>query len=406
MKILRISILTIFAAALCACEIPFALDNVSESVLYVQYLPLSGEEATGIRVSYADPAFGKDSGKRYCVSADEVSLSVNGTSLPVPSRTVEHDGNQTTLFPGVRFAPGDRVRLEVSGRGVKNIWGETTVPARPEIESVSLEKVTRDSSDATKVMLKLKNAVADGEYYGLKTAVRSTTVTLITPKMPDLPPFPMPSAGFPGLPVKTDTTVTTFYTTAGQLATTADIYNLDLDGFASIGYKNGFIGGGLLSGEPMMLLTSRQFDGGLYSFYVNSFDSFNWSDIDFSFDDSGTPDDWTEDPGGEPPAEEPEDPEDDTVRTVIYYKQEVRLEVYRLSEELYNYCKAQYLGTFNILSNFGVTPPNFTYTNVHDGIGIVGALSETSTDWQTLSEFEMSAQDIMEILFPKTPGGH
>ncbi|MBQ3820940.1 MAG: DUF4249 family protein, partial [Bacteroidales bacterium] len=142
MKILRISILTIFAAALCACEIPFALDNVSESVLYVQYLPLSGEEATGIRVSYADPAFCKDSGKRYSVSADEVSLSVNGTSAPVPSRTVEHDGNQTTLFPGIRFAPGDRVRLEVSGRGIKDIWGETTVPDRPEIESVSLEKVT------------------------------------------------------------------------------------------------------------------------------------------------------------------------------------------------------------------------------------------------------------------------
>lgn len=398
MKTLRISILTLFAAALCACEIPFALDNVSDPVLYVQYLPLSGEESTGMRISYADPAFGKDSGKRYSVSADEVSLSVNGTLVSVPRETVEHDGSQTTLYPGMRFSPGDRVRLEVRGRGLKSAWGETTVPESPAIESVSLEKVTRDSSDATKVILKLKDAVADGEYYGLKTAIRSTTVTLTTPKMPDLPPFPMPFADFPGLPVQLDTTEYTYYTTAGQIASTADIYNLDLDGFASIGYKNGFIGGGLLSGEPMMLLTSRQFDGGLYSFYVNSFDSINWSGIDFSFDDSGTPDDGTEDPGDEPPAEEPEDPEDDTVRTVIYYKQEVRLEVYRLSEELYNYCKAQYLGTFNILSNFGVTPPNFTYTNVHDGIGIVGGISEACSDWFTLPDsiIEISPEDLLK----------
>ena len=398
MKTLRISILTLFAAALCACEIPFALDNVSAPVLYVQYLPLSGEESTGMRISYADPAFGKDSGKRYSVSADEVSLSVNGTLVSVPRETVEHDGSQTTLYPGMRFSPGDRVRLEVRGRGLKSAWGETTVPESPAIESVSLEKVTRDSSDATKVILKLKDAVADGEYYGLKTAIRSTTVTLTTPKMPDLPPFPMPFADFPGLPVQLDTTEYTYYTTAGQIASTADIYNLDLDGFASISFENGFISGGLFRGQPMMLLSSRQFDGAQYSFYVNSFDSFNWSDMDFGSGGPGTPGETPEEPGDEPPAEEPEEPDDGTVKTIIYYKQEIRLEVYRLSEELYNYCKAQYLGTFNILSNFGVTPPNFTYTNIHDGIGIVGGISEACSDWFTLPDsiIEISPEDLLK----------
>ena len=72
--------------------------------------------------------------------------------------------------------------------------------------------------------------------------------------------------------------------------------------------------------------------------------------------------------------------------------------MYRLSEELYNYCKAQYLGTFNILSNFGVTPPNFTYTNIHDGIGIVGGISEACSDWFTLPDsiIEISPEDLLK----------
>ena len=73
---------------------------------------------------------------------------------------------------------------------------------------------------------------------------------------------------------------------------------------------------------------------------------------------------------------------------------------------LFGYDTAVISGAERGLQAFFEGAKDFTYTNVHDGIGIVGALSETSTDWQTLSEFEMSAQDIMEILFPKTPGGH
>ena len=226
---------------------------------------------------------------------------------------------------------------------------------------------------------------------------------MTVPKMPPMPQFG-PTAAFP-LPVQLDTTVSVIYTSAGQIATTADINNLDLDGFASISFENGFISSGLFRGEPMMLLSSRRFDGAEYSFYVNSLDSFSWSDIDFDFDEPVLPDE-PEIPDEPDEPVDPEEPEEPDTKILISSKQEIRLELYRLSDELYNYCKAQYLVSFNMLSNFGVTPPNFTYSNIIGGIGIVGAMSVTTSDWQTLSEFEMSAQDIMEILFPKTPGGH
>ena len=57
-----------------------------------------------------------------------------------------------------------------------------------------------------------------------------------------------------------------------------------------------------------------------------------------------------------------------------------QIEVFRLSEELYNYCKAQYLMDYNILANFGVTPPNFTYSNVRNGLGVVGGISRCSSE--------------------------
>ena len=405
MKVLKIGVLLAFAAALSSCEIPFALDDVSEPVIYVQYIPAGGGEAPGMRIAYADPAFGKDDGKRYSLSAGDVLISVNGKAMPLDDSQIESDGNMFTLRPGCRFAPGDKVRVEVKGHGVKDIHAETTVPQMPEIASVGLEKVQRDSSEATRVLMTLPSAVSDRDYYGLKTAIRTTAVSMTVPKMPPMPQFG-PSAAFP-LPVQLDTTVSVIYTSAGQIATTADINNLDLDGFASISFENGFISSGLFRGEPMMLLSSRRFDGAEYSFYVNSLDSFSWSDIDFDFD-LDEPDEPVEpvDPVDPEEPEEPEEPEMPDPKILISSKQEIRLELYRLSDELYNYCKAQYLVSFNMLSNFGVTPPNFTYSNIVGGIGIVGAMSVTTSDWQTLSEFEMSAQDIMEILFPKTPGGH
>ena len=51
-------------------------------------------------------------------------------------------------------------------------------------------------------------------------------------------------------------------------------------------------------------------------------------------------------------------------------------------------CKAQYLGNFDMLSNFGVSPPNFTYSNIRGGIGITGAMSSSITPWYTVEETE------------------
>jgi hypothetical protein len=177
------------------------------------------------------------------------------------------------------------------------------------------------------------------------------------------------------------------YTTAGQIASTADINKLDLDGFMSVNYKDGMVESGMFSGEPMMLLTDKMFDGSTYSFYINSIDSFSWADFDIDFDIDGIDDSYVtntdEMPDFPDDYEDPGEGEDEPyyIYFIVSESQEVQMEVFRLSEELFNYCKAQYLMNFNMLSNFGLSPPNFTYTNVSGGVGIVGGISSVKTIW-------------------------
>ncbi len=57
-----------------------------------------------------------------------------------------------------------------------------------------------------------------------------------------------------------------------------------------------------------------------------------------------------------------------------------QLILHRLSKEFYYYAKAQYQSNFDFLSNMGLTPANFTYSNIRGGIGLIGAISTTCTE--------------------------
>ena len=398
-RILQIAALLLTAVS---CEIHFDLDNVSEPRMYVQYLP--SPDSAYIEIAYAEPAFGNISNEKYVFLDSDLGISVNGQDVPVnylsEQETIElgfkaPDGG----ISNVRYAkvlapkalmPGDKIDLRLDGRGVKTAFASTSIPPRPAISDVTVSPVQADSSEAFKVVMQLQENVPDDHYYGLKALIRTTTV--IAHNKLDQPsedaPEPLAENGFPGIPgipglpdipgmpedIVVDTLVQTFYTIAGQLASTADLNSLDLDGFANINYYNGFLESGIFGAQPMMLLPGKMFTDGAYSFYINSLDSSLWgSGLDFST-------------GGDTLINGPVSEDGPAVFSIVLSrKNEFRLELYRLSDELYNYCKARYLETFNMLSNFGVTPPNFTYTNVYNGLGIVGGLCGTVTPWYEIT---------------------
>lgn len=400
-KILNTCALLLSLAAIAACEIPFALDNVSEPCIYVQFIP-SNDYAVA-QLAYAEPAFKKTEGTTYTIDTSEISVRADGKELPFAFIEPE-EGEPTILnarkihiFKDGGFKPGEKVELNVRGHGkASDVHAETTVPPAPELESVT---ITPLENGGNQVAIKLKKPVQEGEYYGLKTAVRTTIVSYTIPSsLPDIFPFAASTADFP-IPIQLDTTVTVYYETAGKVASTADLNSLDLDAFASVNYSEGFLQNGY-SNNPMMLLSSRQFEAdGTYSFYIDA--SFNFDFLD-GFDIPVDPEEGEEevqpatkagededDPGYDYPDEE-NPPLMDYI--IISTKTEYRMEVYRLSEELYNYCKAQYLGNFDMLSNFGVSPPNFTYSNIVGGIGITGAMTSTITPWYTVEETEIGEE--------------
>ncbi|MBO7603524.1 MAG: DUF4249 family protein [Bacteroidales bacterium] len=377
-----------------ACEIHFDLDKISEAKMYVQYLP--SPESSVMMIAYAEPAYGKEGEVSYDFSGSSLSVNVNGKAADIryPS-SEEIDENGWFNYGGncriaLAQAPselksGDVIDLALGGKDVKTAHARTVIPPKPSIVETTFERVEMpDSSEAVRVTVKLDKAVDDGEYYGLKAVVKTTTITAHTPYIytdgdneeeqeeGDKPftkafPFPIPD-------LEIDTLVVDTYIFPGQLATTSDLNSLDLDAFANIQYTNGLLGEISFSSEPMVLLGSKMFDSDSYSFYINSLDGSAFTGsvgIDFTPDDLSFLKDWD----GESP-----------IVLLLGGESKLQLEVFRLSEELYNYCKAQYLGNFNMLSNLGLSPPNFTYTNVHDGIGIVGGLNGTRSEWFNLTE--------------------
>ena len=382
-KLLHYLALGVMLAAFPACEMRFELDKISDSKMYVQYVP--SPETSRILIGYAEPAFGKTSDKPYVFEDSDLTVTVNGSPAQIVYLTKEETDELQLYNPegNTRFAsagtpsplkPGDKIDLSLKGRNTKTAHASTVIPPMPEIADVVIKREQNiDSTEFLSVKLKLKKAVSENDYYGLKVVVRTTYVSAHTPfeyyddDEPGIVPwFEMP----PGIILDTTEVISAAF--PGHLASTADLNSLDLDAFAHVPYWNGMLGRNTFSDEPMMLLGSKMFDGDTYSFYLNSMDSSAFGPsigLDFSAD---------------PDFLSNYDPEQPFYQ-VIGGKSELMLEVYALSEELFNYCKAMYLESYNMLSNFGLSPPNFTYTNVHDGLGVVGGLSRCVTSWYTVS---------------------
>ena len=356
----------LLATLACSCEFPFNIDDISEPRFMIECVPVPADESFALKLSYADPAYGERLKELHDFDISRLSISVNGKELDTRPLSWERQGN--TIRTSVRpiLQPGNEFSVKYNAPGLPAASASTVIPEAPRVSGISIVPSDgKEDGKARRVTVKMARPVEDGEYYGIQITVREEIVTATMESI--MPPV-----------VKLDTTVTEYSPTPGQMATMADLNNLDLDAFASVRYEYGKLvndTGDYYPHKQITLLSSRQFDGDTYSFIVNSDASF--FDIFSGMTDTDIPD--TDVPGETPdiPVEpgEPETPQPVPVSAKTWYE----VDMFRLSDELYNYCKSQYLMNFNMLSNFGVTPPNFTYSNVLGGIGIVGALSRIAS---------------------------
>ena len=322
-----------FTAILCllsllqACEIPFDFRPESGPRIYVQGFAENG------RITVY-PYYAADvNGEEALDTPMQVIALLNGTSLG--GRLVK-PGRGAVFSADV--AEGDEVLVQVSCDGLSRVEGSTRIPPRPEVLDLWQENVQVDTIRACRITLVTDHTPAEGEYYGLQIFMRTRV-------------------GF----VDGSSEVFTSFLTPGYILSVADSGLLDLADFVQVNYNNGVMGAKDYS--PLTLITPKHFDGPAYSFYLNSFDANIMDMIRRS--------------GEEAPGEVAGPVVPNPGKIPISTEAEYFFGFYRLSEEFYRYARTLYQSNFDILSNMGFTPANFTWSNVNGGLGFVGALSST-----------------------------
>ncbi|MBQ9476685.1 MAG: DUF4249 family protein [Bacteroidales bacterium] len=349
------SIAALLLPALNGCQIPFELDHADPARMYVQCIPSDGQ--TVLQVLYAAPAYG-NSGTIFDFHASDVTLQVNGQAVPM-REDEDADGVRDGRFvTDVPLKEGDAVSVSVSGPEVPTVTGSTVIPRSPKIVGVSHEDIQLDTISGTRVTLSLDRIPGEEDYYGVQIIQR---MLMHYVKFEEL---------------GTDTVET--YITPGQMLSIAEVGSVDMDGYVQVNYTDGLLGRGV--DAPMRLLKARQFEGQQYSCYLNSLDA---SMMAYWMNPGRLPG-WLNPSGGDDDdtPEDEQDGEDDGVDPdKLYFSTTVEYNfiVCQLSPELFHYGKALYHSNFDFLSNLGLTPANFTYSNISGGLGVVGALSRTET---------------------------
>ena len=374
-KPLHILALALLTAILSACEIPFELRQDAQPKIYLQGIA-SGDSVV-VTPLYAAPITTETA---VHVPSLRVELRVNGELRQVEQK----EGRAPFVSRGLGLKEGDEVEVTVSGEGLQ-ATGRSFVPHQPRIEHMEWEEVQIDSINAIRVRLTLDEAPGEDDFYGIRIPCRQTYYYLDGHEEQQL-----------------------LYFTPGYILSAADSGSFDLEDFLQLNY-DGCTLGSTGAYVPLTLLTRKQFDGKVYSFYLNSFDAGILQRIRDSLPEGETgmagggivSGEVGGDPGGNG-EKDPWDPENlDPSQIVYVIDSEYRFEILRLSPEFFYYAQALYQSNFDFLSNMGLTPANFTYTNVEGGLGFVGAESRTLSDAIVIKE----TIDLPQDQFPDFPYG-
>ena len=374
-KPLHILALATLTAFLSACEIPFELRQEAQPKIYLQGIA-SGDSVV-VTPLYAAPITTETA---VHVPSLRVELRVNGELRQAEQK----EGRAPFVSRGLALQEGDEVEVKVSGEGLQ-ATGRSFVPHQPRIEHMEWEEVQIDSINAIRVRLTLDEAPGEDDFYGIRIPCRQTYYYLDGHEEQQL-----------------------LYFTPGYILSAADSGSFDLEDFLQLNYDGNTLGS---TGAyvPLTLLTRKQFEGKVYSFYLNSFDAGILQRIRDSLPEGETgmagggivSGEVGGDPGGNG-EKDPWDPENLDPSQIFYaIDSEYRFEILRLSPEFFYYAKALYQSNFDFLSNMGLTPANFTYTNVEGGLGFVGAESRTLSDAIVIKE----TIDLPQDQFPDFPYG-
>ncbi|MBQ9702525.1 MAG: DUF4249 family protein [Bacteroidales bacterium] len=320
--------------SLAACEGSFEIEQGGEYKIYVQAIANSS-------FVYITPRLAAPVGSAPKETEFTVEAQVNGEPLRIQKIEREEGGPCYLAMPSSvldAFEEGDEIKIKVSCPDAKEASGSTTVySGNPiigaEIENYLMFKDDRTERYGKKVKLILDREPEAGEHYALKIMIVSELYC---------------SDG--------RTTTQIYHRAPGYLTSQMELTRFDFEDYMRFNFDETYLGG---SGEyqPLTLLPDHRFEGHTYTFYLGGWDEDFIRDIV-----NNTPQGDGSIAGGDTPSGSIV-----AARPGSYY-----FTLYRISDEFYYFAKALYQSNFDFLSNMGLTPANFTYSNVDGGLGFVG----------------------------------
>lgn len=336
-------LISILAAILLAtaCEYEFKLQPGSmENCVFVECLP-SGADTTFIYTSLALPAYGKPQ-KDSILRIEEMKLLVDGKEKELKSITRKAKNSYTNdteqcWYVAGEIKAGSKVKFEVKAEGTEKASAETQVPGTPAISSVKLDtlSVVNDGNDFAYLSIEPMFKEISG-YYGIQVIVQSRwTIT------------------FEGETIRDEIDETDAYFTRPYESSFEEVEGSDM-------FYTRYNGSRVTaSGPEIYVMTEDQIKG--KKFYISGYADGESEYDEYDYDEETGK--WTA-----------------IGKAHMSSRHRYKIKIYSLSPEFYRFAKARYLSRNNELAGAGLAPANFTYSNVSNGLGILGGIS---TPWES-----------------------
>ena len=349
MKKLIITILS--AAMLCACEFHFEPDIKGRvPILFVECIG-GPQDTTVFKYRVAAPYVNERS-RSYVPTLSSVDFRINGVAQTVKDSAVI-----------CSYKPGDVITLRASCQGAQEIKAQTTVPEIPAVRSVRMEQFDKDDVVYMRFCIDLDDGPRDGCFYGFQLIEHVVDEQTITDTLGNFLEKNVYEGDYSRNivnPIAED-----------------DLFEAVDNLFV---LQIGFDGKQIRSSYncPMNLCTASELQREGTDVYLVAdpdYDNDPQQDFDLVYvgDETDEEKQW----------EDWENWQMEPLNRLIVTSRRVqyKLIVRSLSPEFYYYAKALYLSQADNLAGMGLSPVNFTYSNVKGGAGLLGAYTSYESEW-------------------------
>ncbi len=361
MSLKRGALLPFALTLLFGCEYDFPLKSIGDEDRLSVVAVANQDGTMFINVETAVPINKYAPGERADTSLTKLELTVNGQR----SRLFRLDSlyGESSLST-LRFwqaaeavRPGDEVSIAAQGATTKEVTASFKMPSAPVISKVEAYVQVNeypeladlglfDSAVKTQMFKVTLADASEDDYYGIQLLLDSKSIFIAEDT------DTVRNAGISYADVQD--------AVSGNSAISYEtnrFFAADYDGITANRY---------VYGNRIFL-----FSGSVLRDGTVEFGSYYSPSVSYS----GIQQRWVQDP------ETGEYSEMDGVKYSYTVDNRYRIVLYKVSDEFYHYCKSLYMIENNLFAEVGLSPTNFSYTNISGGFGVLGGLSATQSDW-------------------------